>query len=516
MKMGVVKKIFFIFIIFCIVLFGNTFVIKGFITNANDNILSDKKVDISQDSEWWKTYGGINSDNSYCFQQTSDGGYIILGIVVYSPETDWDILLIKTDKFGNEEWRNNYHRDYFDYGFFVRESDDGGYIIVGSSQASSGTRYLWLIKTDSNGEMEWDKTIAGRGFCRGNSISKTSDGGYIITGYNSYGNLGFKYDTWLIKTDSSGNFLWNKTFERSAWDEGMSVLQTSDGGYIVLGGRIESNDADYSDPFLIKTNSEGEKEWERALGDHCFWDTGRFIQFTSDGGYIVASDFLLIKTDSQGIEQWNKPIGGRCVRQTIDGGYIVVGTKEMWGAVDGFDDLVVTKTNSRGDTEWVRTFGAVGNDRGTFVFQTADEGFIISGSTEFFGSGSSDIWLIKIDKEPSLEIKDVKGGFKISASVENNGLNDIDELDWSINLDGKLFPYDSIFKGKITQGVISSLTSGEKTSIKSNTVFGIGPAIIQIRTGIVTKTARCFLLGPIILITSSNNVNSIEKSLLNI
>ena len=184
--------------------------------------------------------------------------------------------------------------------------------------------------------------------------------------------------------------LWTKTYGRSnSSDDGNSVQQTSDGGYIVAGS-TSSLDSGISDIYLIKTNSLGDTLWTKTYGDS--WNEGKSVQQTSDGGYIIAGSFgdalfnsnvYLIKTDSSGDTLWTKTFGGfiraggNSVQQISDGGYIVTGfTMGLIG-----ETVYLIKTDSSGDTLWAKTYGGIFGDGGNSVQQTSDGGYIVAGFT---------------------------------------------------------------------------------------------------------------------------------------
>jgi len=214
------------------------------------------KTDEEGKTIWNKTYGGTNADEGYCVEETIDGGYIITGWT-YSYDFGRALWLVKTDENGNKEWDKIYDRSSWDWGTWVEQTADGGYIITGiTSVTGSGPNDdVWLIKTDENGSEEWNKLYGGKDWEEGYCVKHTMDGGYIITGVtNSYGSGGV--DLLLIKTDEDGNSIWGKTFGGTEEDYGYCVRQTPDGGYIIT-GKTESYGAGDSDVWLIKVQADG-------------------------------------------------------------------------------------------------------------------------------------------------------------------------------------------------------------------------------------------------------------------
>jgi hypothetical protein len=317
-----------------------------------------------------KTYGGASIDWTEFVRQTSDGGYIVAATAWSFGVGAGDILLIKTDANGNIQWAKTYGGGDGDGAFSVQQTSDGGYIVAGHTYSfGAGDFDIFLIKTDANGNLQWAKTYGGTYWDDARSVQQTSDGGYIVAGFTVSFGAG-NYDFFLIKTDASGNVQWAKTYGGGPMDEPSSVQQTSDGGYIVAGW-TSSFGAYYWDIFLIKTDANGNVQWAKTYGV-TDWDEGYSVQQTSDGGYIVAgstgpfgvgsSDIILIKTDANGNVQWAKTYGGtgwdfaHYVRQTSDGGYIVAGYTYSFGA--GGRDIFLIKTDANGD---IGSCGIVGN-----------------------------------------------------------------------------------------------------------------------------------------------------------
>jgi hypothetical protein len=312
------------------------------------------KIDTNGDVQWAKTYGGASDDEAYSVQQTSDGGYIVAGATTSFGAGGNDILLIKTDAFGNVQWAKAYGGINADFAYSVQQTSDGGYIVAGETYSFGTGGDILLIKTDANGNLEWAKTYGGTGTERASSVQQTSDGGYILAGTtNSFG--AGSNDFFLIKTNAFGNVQWAKTYGEAGGDGAYSVQQTSDGGYIVA-GYTDSFGAGINDILLIKINASGNLQWAKTYGG-TNWDEALSVQQTSDGGYIVAGntrsfgagldDIFLIKTDVNGNIQWAKTYGGAIydraysVQQTSDGGYIVAG--------ETYPRVFLIKTDANGD-----------------------------------------------------------------------------------------------------------------------------------------------------------------------
>ncbi|KUK45084.1 MAG: hypothetical protein WCY97_01345 [Methanothrix sp.] len=374
----------------------------------------------SPEEMWNKTYGGTGNDLASEVHVTKDGGYVIIGVTESYGAGDGDAWLIKTDSEGNEEWNKTFGGPVYDNGQSVQETSDDGYVLVGRTESYGAGCDLWLIKTDSEGNEKWSKTFGGPGFDGGWSVQETKDGDYIITGETeSYGAGNF--DLWLIKTDSSGNEIWNKTFGGPLVDWGNMVHETRDGGYIIS-GETESYGAGGLDIWLIKTDLEGNEEWNRTFGGPSS-DSCRSVIETRDAGYMIAggthsygaggSDLWVVKTDSEGKEEWNRtfgepeqdmgPLGGElgndqglAVQQTSDGGYIIAGYTSSYGAFPG--DLWIIKMNSESVLEWDMTSGRRGTDEGASVQETSDGEYIVAGDTTRGDAGGWDILLVKLKK----------------------------------------------------------------------------------------------------------------------
>jgi len=302
---------------------------------------------------WNKTYGGTGSDQAITVIQTTDGGYALAGVTNSSGSGNYDSWLVKTDSVGNMQWNKTYGGTGYEAAYTVVQTVDGGYALVGyTTSFGAGSSDCWLIKTDFNGVMQWNKTYGGTNYDYGIRVIQTSDGGYALAG-QTYSFGAGSIDFWLVKTDSAGTMQWNKTYGGTNYDYPLALIQTTDGGYALAG-------------------------------------------YT---GLYPNVDSWLVKTDSSGNMQWNKTYGGTgydvtwSVVQTADGGYALGGYTS--------DDLVnidmwLVNTDSSGNMQWNKTYGGVSIDFAFSIIQTSDFGYALAGYTGSYGAGKEDFWLIKL------------------------------------------------------------------------------------------------------------------------
>lgn len=342
---------------------------------------------------------------------------LIIGVVLIGLALVISALLLSQlagAEHGDLMWEETYGGPNTDWGRAVVETPDGGLVIVGDTKPQAdGKRDVWLLKVDEEGGMNWSRTFGGAGDDLGFSLNTTSDGGFIITGFLNGDDKNAR-NALLMKTDADGNEVWNRTFGGSEQDEGRSVIQTNDGGYILLGSTA-SEGAGNLDLWLIKTNATGSEEWSQTYGGPNR-DEGRSIQQTQDGGYIIAGraepngagnlDLWLLRVDENGTEIWSDTWGGSkmdegwSILETADGGFVVAGRTASSGA--GAMDVWLIRTDSAGKEEWKRTFGGTEGDVGRFLSEAPDGEYIITGRTRSKGAGDFDVWLVMINEDGDL------------------------------------------------------------------------------------------------------------------
>ena len=350
----------------------------------------------------------IQKDWGHCVQQTVDGGYVIVGVIWRMGGMQSYVYLVKADTGGRKLWSKTFGQGDVNSGRSVQQTVDQGYILAGTTWSSDGTQSnIYVVKTDGEGNEIWSRTYGGSRKDEGHSVRQTADGGYIIAGHTDSFGKGNE-DVCLIKTDGEGNEIWSRTYGGSRKDEGHSVRQTTDGGYIIA-GHTDSFGKGNDDVYLIKTDANGTSLWSRTFGGKGR-DWGKSVFQTSEGGYIVAgttwpfeekySDVYMMKTDAHGRNIWQKTFGGEygdyglSVQQTTDGGYIVVGNTWPFGTV-GESKIYLVKTDGSGGKVWVKKIGRGGSVYGLSVCQTADGGYVAVGKTEHAGSEDDDIYLTK-------------------------------------------------------------------------------------------------------------------------
>ncbi|MCX6291931.1 MAG: T9SS type A sorting domain-containing protein [Bacteroidetes bacterium] len=345
-----------------------------------------------------KTYGGGAPEEGSSVRQTFDGGYIMAGFTQsFGVNSVDDFYLVKTDANGDTLWTKTYGGASYDKAYSVEQTSDSGYIITGmTSSFTAGLEDVYLVKTDKDGVLLWSKTYGGNLGGTGNSVKQTTDGGYIIGGTKV--NSGGIHDMVLIKTDAAGDTLWTRTYGGGGDDYGFSVVQSYDGGYMLAGGGSTTG------VYLIKTNSVGDTLWTNTsyvTGGPPHLNIPYSIQQTADSGYIVAGitygatglDMYVRKTDSSGTLQWANIYAGASndyalsIQQTTDGGYIMGGWSQSFS---GYHSTVL-RMDAVGDTLWTRIFNGGGTSYGYSVRQTADGGFI------FLGTAAQEMYLVKMD-----------------------------------------------------------------------------------------------------------------------
>jgi hypothetical protein len=242
------------------------------------------KLDSGGNVQWTKTIGRSSDDKAYSIIQSSDGGYVVAGYTKSFGAGNYDMYVVKLDSGGNVQWTKTIGGSSGDYAYSITQSSDGGYAVAGETWSfGAGFGDIYVVKLDSGGNVQWTKTIGGGGGDYAYSIIQSSDGGYAVAGRTVAGGSDF----YVVKLDSGGNVQWTKTIGRSYYDEAYSIIQSSDGGYIVAGWTSNSSSVAGWDIYVVKLDSAGNVVWTKTIGGSNGDGAWSIIQ-SSDGGYVVA------------------------------------------------------------------------------------------------------------------------------------------------------------------------------------------------------------------------------------
>ncbi len=362
-------------------------------------------------------WGGNGSDIARSVIHTSDGGYAMTGYTGSFP-SNYDVFIAKFDSSGVLSWSKTWGATNGGYNtaYSIIQTSDGGYAIACSTSGYGAGNYdACLLKYTSTGTLSWSKTW---GSAASNeeaySIVQTSDGGYALTGRANATIGAGQDDVILLKYTSTGTLSWSKTWGGTSYEQGASIIQTSDGGYAIT-GYSQSFTSGSKDMCLIKFTSTGTLSWSKTWGGAAGAEEGKSVVQTSDGGYAITgytksfggdtTDVFLAKYTSTGTLSWSKTWGGSTnnygfpLVQTSDGGYAVVGST-LFGY--GSTDMFLAKFTSTGTLSWSKTLGYNSTDTAFSVVQTNDGGYAVAGYTYSFGGGTSVALLAKYKSDGSI------------------------------------------------------------------------------------------------------------------
>ncbi len=354
--------------------------------------------------------------------------FFIFMMLFSAPDT-----LISKDDISNQDqkicWARTYGKNSTssNIGYDIKPTKDEGFIITGLTWAyGSGGSDFWILKLSTKGEIQWQKTYGGSGYDGywAVDIQQTDDEGYIVAGdTTSFGSMQRKI--WILKLTPLGDIEWQKIYGGFQNDYPGDIQVTKDGGFIVV-GTAYGPDRNY-DMWVFKLTPDGEIEWQKLYGDSR-WQNGNSIQQTSDGGFIMSGvssgsgyDSWILKLDSTGDIQWQKYLSGdgrsiylsaySHVFRTNDGGYILVESTDVFGA--GEHDIWLLKLNANGDIQWQKTYGGSEKEFPGYVNsiqQTNDGGYILTGLTHSFGFGDFTCWFLKLNHQGVIEWQKIYKG----------------------------------------------------------------------------------------------------------
>ncbi len=391
-----------------------------------------------------RTFGSTSYDYGKKIISTYDNSLVLVGLYGATK----GVYLIKVDTLGNTIWQKTFNPPnmlYFYNDYSIKQTPDSGFIMAGNIYNSNGSAtHICLIKTNALGDTLWTKQYGGPNLGYYDVVAYdvivTSDNGYAVVGTESESP---NKNVFMLKTDNNGNVLWAKYFGGTINDEGYSLKQTSDSGYIIA-GYTESFGQGSWDVYLLKISAIGNLQWTKTYGGNQ-GDLANHIEITNDGGFIFTgktsgngvgtindNDLFLMKTDSAGNNEWIYTYGGSSeevgfsVKQTSDNGFISIGYTYSSGA--GQSDVYLLKTDSIGSVLWSSTFGSASKEEGSDVIQRGSN-YFLTGTTRNFSKGFEDVYLIKTDsiglgtckEDTAITIQTILTWVQGSGGIENAG-----------------------------------------------------------------------------------------------
>ena len=444
---------------------------SGAITiTSNDPDEPEKQISLSgvavegEPSGWSKTYGHGDTyyeEASRSIHKTEDGGYIFTAVNSKDGYGSDDFWVVKLHEDGAIQWQKGFGGASIDAPKWVQQTSGGGYIVTGYSYSyRTGSQYcdVWVLKLNSSGTIEWQKTYGGTGYDIPNELRETFDNqgnstGYVLVGWTtSFGAWG--YDIWVLHLSSAGAITWEKTYGGTDDEFGRSIQQVFDqegnpDGYVVAAD-TESFGAGERDAWVLKLDTSGTVEWEKTYGGLRL-DLPVSIQLADGGGYVVGSrttsfgaggdsagDFWVLKLGANGDMLWQYTYGGaedehaEDLRKTADGGYVMTGWTYSFDAVS--NDAWVVKLNGTGTIEWQKIYNKPyadpddASDWAHSITQSEDGGYLVLGETDFWDENrNGDIWVFKVNSfgelgcDIGLDTTAVPNGTaEVSVSTETN------------------------------------------------------------------------------------------------
>ncbi len=417
--------------------------------------------------QWVQRYGGSTVDIPYTIKFTSDGGTIVAGytdskdgdVATHSPRDYWDLWVLKLNACGVVQWEKSFGGTGYESARDIEQTTDGGYIVLGETNSTDGdviagyggTKDIWLIKLDASGNMQWQKRYGGNGLDIGNRILINSDGNYLIAASSSsnnaditgnHGTGGFT-DGILMKISATGVLQWSKCYGGTNNEELLDIEIIN--GKIFASGYANSTDGDIPpsqknyDVWLLALDQNGNKIFSKVYGGSQN-DVAYSMTKGTDGtltlaGYTTSKDgdvsgakgsqdYWVLNIDQGGKLKWQKVLGGtdadyaNVILTDKDSSYIVGGISYSSNGditnANGDGDYWVVKLNSKGNIVWKKNWGGSGNDHLRFIInKPLLNEYYLAGDSESddedfnsqAGFGDADFGIIKL-KEPVAEQKD--------------------------------------------------------------------------------------------------------------
>ena len=366
-------------------------------------------IQTSAQIKFQRTYGIGTYNEGRCVKQTFDGGYIVAGTESEAGNGATDVYLLKVDSLGNFQWHKTFGGTGIDHGYAVEQMSDSGYAVAGYTNSFGNGGYDgYLVRTDKNGDTLWTKTYGTSNWDFTYAMKKTFDGGFVLGGISySLNNLS---EPWIFKTDSFGNVEWNKLINSGKNISINDVNETNDSGFAAIGYKYNYF-LDSSDIYIVRLNSLGNTLWQKSFGS-IRNERGNAFLVRPDNSFVIAGaicdtlcDNYLLHLAPNGDSMWTSILSPPLdetiysIDTTHDGKFVITGFTTSFGG--GGQDAFITKTDTDGTNIWGYTYGGLEDEIGFSIHTTTDDGFIVAGTSTTYNPGLKSVYLIKTDSTRS-------------------------------------------------------------------------------------------------------------------
>ena len=401
---------------------------------------------------WSTTLGGPAADGGRSICSTSDGGYFIVGYTYSFGAGDADLYVIKTDATGNEEWSRTFGAQGRDYGNAGIEASEGGFVVTGyTTLYGGGGENVFVAKLDAGGTEEWSTILGGPMADGGVAVCETDDGGFVIGGYTFSSGAG-QSDAYMAKVNQAGEVQWERTYGTGEAEFGFGLASTQDGGYVVTGLTGYGPGIGNSDIFVVRTDAQGQELWRRSFGGTTY-DQGSSIVATPDSGFVICGqtdvlyaecmDAYLTKLGAQGTQQWGTRFRegqfydyGRALCLTPEGGFAIAGGTK--NPVTGKNDVYVIAAEADGSEFWKSIIGGSGIEWGSGICATND-GYVVTGHTDAEAAGAFDVLLLKVSSlTAQFDMAPNTGHAPLQVAFSDHSWGSPGEWAWDFDADGSV------------------------------------------------------------------------------
>ena len=371
----------------------------------------------SAQNTFMKNIGGGKFERALFLTQTSDKGYLACGYS-NSFSSSNDMYLVKTDAQGNLLWQKNYGGHKLDMGWSVLELKDKGYLLHGCTLSKDTTNQdIYLLRLDKSGNIIWQKTYGSKKDERTTHLLTLFDGNYLLIGERIIQDT-VDRDSYLLKLDTTGNIIWEKTFGGPRNERTYYGAETKQGDYLITGSILPYANGK-ADILLLKISKEGKLVWSKTYGEKEVHDVSHSFSRNRDEktftitGYIGSvqpgfHDALFMQIDENGKLLITKRYStGEDMRmmhseETSDNGFIVTGYARKDISKNN-NDAVLLKYDSKGNVQWLKTFGMPEvDDQGYWIVCNEDGGYTLTGYTHSYGT-NGDLWLIRTNSNGEIK-----------------------------------------------------------------------------------------------------------------